>query len=265
MVMQVKKTLLKGVLEHRLILRSVKLNAWYGRVHALKDVDVTIPSKRITAIMGPSGCGKSTLLKAFNRLLEVEGARVEGKVYFHDVDIYSDSVDPYMIRRKIGMVFQKPIPLPMSIYDNVAYGLRVNGVKDKKVLDKVVRENLEKVGLWEEVKDRLRDSAFNLSGGQQQRLCIARALAVEPEVILLDEPTSSLDPASTKRIEELLKRLSRDYTIVIVTHNVHQAMRLAEHVVFIFEGRIIEQGDAEEIFKNPRSILTKAYIKGDFS
>jgi len=252
-------------LEYKPILKSEKLNVWYGRVHALKDVDVIIPSKRITAIMGPSGCGKSTLLKAFNRLLEVEGARVEGKVYFHDVDIYSDSADPYTIRRKIGMVFQKPIPLPMSIYDNVAYGLRVNGVKDKRLLDEVVRENLEKVGLWDEVKDRLRDSAFNLSGGQQQRLCIARALAVEPEVILLDEPTSSLDPASTKRIEELLKRLSGDYTIVIVTHNVHQAMRLAEYVVFIFEGRIVEQGDAEEIFKNPRSILTKAYIKGDFS
>ncbi|MCD6260446.1 MAG: phosphate ABC transporter ATP-binding protein [Thaumarchaeota archaeon] len=263
--MQVKKTLLRRALEYKPILKSEKLNVWYGRVHALKDVDVIIPSKRITAIMGPSGCGKSTLLKAFNRLLEVEGARVEGKVYFHDVDIYSDSVDPYTIRRKIGMVFQKPIPLPMSIYDNVAYGLRVNGVKDKRLLDEVVRENLEKVGLWDEVKDRLRDSAFNLSGGQQQRLCIARALAVEPEVILLDEPTSSLDPASTKRIEELLKRLSGDYTIVIVTHNVHQAMRLAERVVFIFEGRIVEQGDAEEIFKNPRSILTKAYIKGDFS
>jgi len=263
--MQVKKTLLRRALEYKPMLKSEKLNVWYGRVHALKDVDVIIPSKRITAIMGPSGCGKSTLLKAFNRLLEVEGARVEGKVYFHDVDIYSDSVDPYTIRRKIGMVFQKPIPLPMSIYDNVAYGLRVNGVKDKRLLDEVVRENLEKVGLWDEVKDRLRDSAFNLSGGQQQRLCIARALAVEPEVILLDEPTSSLDPASTKRIEELLKRLSGDYTIVIVTHNVHQAMRLAEHVVFIFEGRIVEQGDAEEIFKNPRSILTKAYIKGDFS
>ena len=263
--MQVKKTLLRRALEYKPILKSEKLNVWYGRVHALKDVDVIIPSKRITAIMGPSGCGKSTLLKAFNRLLEVEGARVEGKVYFHDVDIYSDSADPYTIRRKIGMVFQKPIPLPMSIYDNVAYGLRVNGVKDKRLLDEVVRENLEKVGLWDEVKDRLRDSAFNLSGGQQQRLCIARALAVEPEVILLDEPTSSLDPASTKRIEELLKRLSGDYTIVIVTHNVHQAMRLAERVVFIFEGRIVEQGDAEEIFKNPRSILTKAYIKGDFS
>ena len=263
--MQVKKTLLRRALEYRPILKSEKLNVWYGRVHALKDVDVIIPSKRITAIMGPSGCGKSTLLKAFNRLLEVEGARVEGKVYFHGVDIYSDSVDPYVVRRKIGMVFQKPIPLPMSIYDNVAYGLRVNGVKDRRILDETVRENLEKVGLWDEVKDRLRDSAFNLSGGQQQRLCIARALAVEPEVILLDEPTSSLDPASTKRIEELLKRLSRDYTIVIVTHNVHQAMRLAEHVVFIFEGRIVEQGDAEEIFKNPRSILTKAYIKGDFS
>ena len=263
--MQVKKTLLRRALEYKPMLKSEKLNVWYGRVHALKDVDVIIPSKRITAIMGPSGCGKSTLLKAFNRLLEVEGARVEGKVYFHDVDIYSDSADPYTIRRKIGMVFQKPIPLPMSIYDNVAYGLRVNGVKDKRLLDEVVRENLERVGLWDEVKDRLRDSAFNLSGGQQQRLCIARALAVEPEVILLDEPTSSLDPASTKRIEELLKRLSGDYTIVIVTHNVHQAMRLAEHVVFIFEGRIVEQGDAEEIFKNPRSILTKAYIKGDFS
>jgi len=263
--MRIEKTLLRKALEYRPILKSEKLNVWYGRVHALKDVDVIIPSKRITAIMGPSGCGKSTLLKAFNRLLEVEGARVEGKVYFHDVDIYSDSVDPYMIRRKIGMVFQKPIPLPMSIYDNVAYGLRVNGMKDKRLLDEVVRENLEKVGLWDEVRDRLRDSAFNLSGGQQQRLCIARALAVEPEVILLDEPTSSLDPASTKRIEELLKWLSRDYTIVIVTHNVHQAMRLAEHVVFIFEGRIIEQGDAGEIFRNPRSILTKAYIKGDFS
>jgi len=263
--MQVKKTLLRRALEYKPILESEKLNVWYGRVHALKDVDVIIPSKRITAIMGPSGCGKSTLLKAFNRLLEVEGARVEGKVYFRGLDIYSGSVDPYIVRRKIGMVFQKPIPLPMSIYDNVAYGLRVNGVKDKKILDKVVRENLEKVGLWDEVRDRLRDSAFNLSGGQQQRLCIARALAVEPEVILLDEPTSSLDPASTKRIEELLKWLSRDYTIVIVTHDVHQAMRLAEHVVFIFEGRVVEQGDAEEVFKNPRSVLTKAYIKGDFS
>ncbi len=263
--MQVKKTLLRRALEYRPILKSEKLNVWYRRVHALRDVDVIIPSKRITAIMGPSGCGKSTLLKAFNRLLEVEGARVEGRVYFHDVDIYSDSVDPSTIRRKIGMVFQKPIPLPMSIYDNVAYGLRIGGVKDRRVLDKVVRENLEKVGLWEEVKDRLRDSAFNLSGGQQQRLCIARALAVEPEVLLLDEPTSSLDPASTKRIEELLKRLSRDYTIVVVTHNVHQAMRLAEYVVFIFEGRVVEQGEAERVFEDPRSILTKAYIKGDFS
>lgn len=263
--MQVKGTLLREVLESKPILRSVKLNVWYGKVHALKDVDVSIPAKKITAIMGPSGCGKSTLLKAFNRLLEVEGAKVEGKVYFHEIDIYSDSVDPYMIRRKIGMVFQKPIPLPMSIYDNVAYGLRINGVKDDKILDRVVQETLEKVGLWNEVKDRLRDSAFNLSGGQQQRLCIARALAVEPEVILLDEPTSSLDPASTKKIEELLKHLSRDYTIVIVTHNVHQAMRLAEHVIFIFNGSVVEQGDAEEVFSNPRSILTRAYIKGDFS
>jgi len=263
--MRVRKALLGRALESESILRAEKLNVWYGRVHALKDVSVVIPSRRITAIMGPSGCGKSTLLKAFNRLLEVEGARVEGKVYFHGLDIYSNSVDPYMVRRKIGMVFQKPIPLPMSIYDNVAYGLRVNGVKDKRILDEVVRENLEKVGLWDEVRDRLRDSAFNLSGGQQQRLCIARALAVEPEVILLDEPTSSLDPASTKRVEGLLKRLSRDYTIVIVTHNVHQAMRIAEHVVFIFEGRIVEQGDAGEIFKNPRSILTRAYIRGEFS
>ena len=263
--MRVEKALLGRALEPESILRAEKLNVWYGRVHALKDVSVVIPSRRITAIMGPSGCGKSTLLKAFNRLLEVEGARVEGKVYFHGLDIYSNSVDPYMVRRKIGMVFQKPIPLPMSIYDNVAYGLRVNGVKDKRILDEVVRGNLEKVGLWDEVRDRLRDSAFNLSGGQQQRLCIARALAVEPEVILLDEPTSSLDPASTKRVEGLLKRLSRDYTIVIVTHNVHQAMRIAEHVVFIFEGRIVEQGDAGEIFKNPRSILTRAYIRGEFS
>ncbi len=263
--MQAKKTLLRRALEYEPILRSERLNVWYGRVHALKDVDVIIPSKRITAIMGPSGCGKSTLLKAFNRLLEVEGARIEGKVYFRGVDIYSGSADPNAIRRKIGMVFQKPIPLPMSIYDNVAYGLRIGGVKDRRVLDKAVRENLEKVGLWEEVRDRLRDSAFNLSGGQQQRLCIARALAVEPEVLLLDEPTSSLDPASTKRIEDLLIRPSRDYTIVVVTHNVHQAMRLAEHVVFIFEGRVVEQGEAERIFKNPKGILTRAYIRGDFS
>lgn len=263
--MLAKSFLLREVSADKPVLRTMRLNVWYGRVHALKDVDVIIPSKRITAIMGPSGCGKSSLLKAFNRMLEVEGARVEGKVYFHNLDLYSDSIDPTLIRRRIGMVFQKPIPLPMSIYDNVAYGVRISGIKDKRTLDKVVRENLEKVGLWDEVKHRLRDSAFNLSGGQQQRLCIARALAVEPEVLLLDEPTSSLDPASTQKIEELLKQLSKDYTIVIVTHNVHQALRLAEYVIFIFNGRVVEHGDAGEVFKNPRSSLTKAYIRGEFS
>jgi len=257
--------LVRGVVVKKPILRTEGLNVWYGRVHALKDVDVSIPPKRITAIMGPSGCGKSTLLKAFNRMLEVEGARIEGCVYFHDIEIYSDSIDPSLIRRKIGMVFQKPIPLPMSIYENVAYGLRISGVNDRRVLDEAVRVNLEKVGLWDEVKDRLTEPAFNLSGGQQQRLCIARALAVEPEVLLLDEPTSSLDPASARKIEELLKQLSRNYTIVIVTHNVHQAMRLADHVIFIFDGRVVEQGEATRVFGNPSCALTRGYIAGEFS
>lgn len=261
--MQSKKMLLESISEP--IIRTVNLNVFYGRVHALKDVFVLIPPKRITAIMGPSGCGKSTLLKAFNRLLEAEGATVSGAVYFNGTDIYSDNVDPAIIRKKIGMVFQKPVPLPMSIYDNVAYGPRIHGIKDKQALDRIVRECLEKVGLWDEVCNRLRDSAFMLSGGQQQRLCIARALAVEPEVLLLDEPTSSLDPASTRRIEELLRELSKDYTIVIVTHNVHQAKRIADHVIFIFNGKVVEQGEAKEVFESPRSTLTRGYIVGEFS
>ncbi len=245
---------------------SANLNFYYGGFQALYNINMKFAKKEATSLIGPSGCGKSTYLRCLNRMNDlIPGTRIDGKILMDGEDIYDPSLDVVLLRRRIGMVFQKPNPFPKTIFENIAYGMRVNGIKDKAFIEASVEKSLIRAALWEEVKDRLRDSAFNLSGGQQQRLCIARALAVEPEVILLDEPTSSLDPASTKRIEELLKRLSRDYTIVIVTHNVHQAMRLAEHVVFIFEGRIVEQGDAEEIFKNPRSILTKAYIKGDFS
>jgi len=238
------------------------LNVFYGSLHVLRDVNVFIPKYCITAIMGPSGCGKSTLLKSFNRMLDlVEGAKVEGKVYVEGIDIYDDEVDVYWLRRKVGMVFQKPNPLPMSIYDNVAYGPRIHGIKDKKMLDKIVEGCLRKVGLWDEVRSRLDEPATRLSGGQQQRLCIAKALAVDPDIILLDEPTASLDPKSTERIEKLLHELSRDYTIVVVTHNIGQAKRLADYVIFLYMGRVVEQGWADEILNSPRTQLLRAYIR----
>ena len=247
------------------VIRTERLSAFYGKLQALKDVSIRIPTRQITTIMGPSGCGKSTLLKTMNRLIELDGGKVLGKVYFNETDIYSDKIDVSWLRRKVGMVFQKPNPLPMSIYDNVAYGLRIQGIRDRSVLDEVVRRNLEIVGLWDEVKDRLKEPALKLSGGQQQRLCIARALAVKPEVLLLDEPTSSLDPASAKRIEKLLTKLKQNYTIVIVTHNVHQAMRLADHAIFLYMGKLIEEGSAKQIFTNPKSKITYAYLNGEFS
>lgn len=247
-------------------MRVIGLNVYYGDFHALKDVNLAIPERRVTAIMGPSGCGKSTLLRCLNRMIElVEGAKVYGRVYLDDVDIYSPRVDPTWVRKKVGMVFQKPNPLPMSIYDNVAYGPRIHGVRDGKTLDRIVERSLRLVGLWDEVKDRLREPAAKLSGGQQQRLCIARALAVEPEVLLLDEPTSSLDPRSTAKVEELIKSLSKHYTIVIVTHNVHQAMRVADYVALLYLGELVEYGPAEEVFNNPRHPITKSFVGGAIS
>lgn len=259
------ETVVRDLVVENPVIRTEELSVFYGKFQALKNVSIRIPTRQITAIMGPSGCGKSTLLKTMNRLVELDGGKVLGKVYFNGIDIYNDRVYVSWLRRKVGMVFQKPNPLPMSIYDNVAYGLRIQGLKERKVLDEVVRRNLEVVGLWDEVKDRLKEPALRLSGGQQQRLCIARALSVEPEVLLLDEPTSSLDPASAKRIEKLLIKLKQNYTIVIVTHNVHQAMRLADYTVFLYMGKMVEEGPAKQIFTNPKSKITHAYLNGEFS
>ena len=248
------------------IVKTENLNVYYGNFHALKNVNVEIPKNQVTAIMGPSGCGKTTLLKCFNRLIElINGVKVTGKVYINGMDIYDKNLDVNSLRRKVGMVFQKPNPLPMSIYDNVAYGLKIHGLKDKKKLDMVVEQALKTVGLWEEVKDRLKHPALRLSGGQQQRLCIARALAVEPEILLMDEPTSSLDPISAKRIENLILKLKKHYTIIIVTHNVHQAIRIAGYVIFLYMGKLIESGPVKEIFQKPKHLETQAYIKGEFS
>ena len=249
----------------RIKIQTNSLNVWYGDNHVLQDVKLAIPEGRITAIIGPSGCGKTTLLKSLNRMVElIEGARVEGRVLLDGRDIYDSDMDPAELRRRVGMVFQKPNPLPMSIYDNVAYGLRVRGIDDRAILDEAVEEALERAGLWSEVKERLRDSAFNLSIGQQQRLCIARALAVGPDVLLLDEPCSSLDPISTSRIESLLTRLKNDLTLVIVTHNLQQARRIADYTAFLYMGRLVEMAPTEEIFENPREELTRNYIKGRF-
>ena len=249
----------------RIKIQTNSLNVWYGDNHVLQDVKLAIPERHITAIIGPSGCGKTTLLKSLNRMVElIEGARVEGRVLLDGRDIYDSDMDPAELRRRVGMVFQKPNPLPMSIYDNVAYGLRVRGIDDRVVLDEAVEEALERAGLWSEVKERLRDSAFNLSIGQQQRLCIARALAVGPDVLLLDEPCSSLDPISTRRIESLLTRLKNDLTLVIVTHNLQQARRIADYTAFLYMGRLVEMAPTEEIFEKPREELTRNYIEGRF-
>ncbi len=249
----------------RIKIQTNSLNVWYGDSHVLQDVKLAIPEGRITAIIGPSGCGKTTLLKSLNRMVElIEGARVKGRVLLDGRDIYDSDMDPAELRRRVGMVFQKPNPLPMSIYDNVAYGLRVRGIDDRAILDEAVEEALERAGLWSEVRERLRDSAFNLSIGQQQRLCIARALAVGPDVLLLDEPCSSLDPISTSRIESLLTRLKNDLTLVIVTHNLQQARRIADYTAFLYMGRLVEMAPTEEIFENPREELTRNYIEGRF-
>lgn len=241
------------------------LNLWYGEKHALKDTNLEIEENKITAFIGPSGCGKSTFLKTLNRMQDyVKGVRIEGLVTLDGEDIFGKGVDPTLLRKKVGMVFQQPNPFPMSVYDNVAYGPRIHGIKNKKKLDEIVEKSLKSAALYDEIKDRLHSSALGLSGGQQQRLCIARTLAVEPEVILLDEPTSALDPISTSKIEDLLMELKKQYTIVIVTHNMQQASRIADKTAFFLHGEIIEYGDTEKIFSFPEDQRTEDYITGRF-
>ena len=242
------------------------LSAWFGPQRVLDDIDLEIPARRVTAIIGPSGCGKTTFLRCLNRLHEVTpGARVEGRVLLHGEEIYGREVDPVLIRRRIGMVFQKPNPFStMSIYDNVVAGLRLNGVRRRSLLDEVVESSLRRAALWDEVKGKLRRSGVSLSGGQQQRLCIARALAIEPEVLLMDEPASALDPLATAKIEDLIHELKRDYTVVIVTHNMQQAARVSDYTAFLYLGRLIEFGPTDQIFENPKRKQTEDYIAGKF-
>ncbi|MDD3026543.1 MAG: phosphate ABC transporter ATP-binding protein PstB [Erysipelotrichaceae bacterium] len=250
-------------MENKIVAKN--LNLWYGEKQALKNIDLDIKEKSITAFIGPSGCGKSTFLKTLNRMNDyVDNIRIEGDVILDGENIYADGVDTTILRKKVGMVFQQPNPFPMTIYDNVAYGPRIHGIKDRKTLDKIVEESLKDAALYDEVKDRLHTNALGLSGGQQQRLCIARCLAVEPEVILLDEPTSALDPISTLKIEELLMELKAKYTIAIVTHNMQQASRIADYTAFFLIGEMIEYGKTDDLFSRPQDERTENYITGRF-
>lgn len=241
------------------------LNLFYDKNHALKDVSMDIKEKQVTAFIGPSGCGKSTLLRCFNRMNDlIPSSRITGKIIFEGKDIYNDVIDVVDLRTKVGMVFQNPNPFPMSIYDNVAYGLRVQGIKDKKVLDEAVISSLKAAALYDEVADRLNTSALQLSGGQQQRLCIARAIALKPKVILMDEPTSALDPIATAKIEELIVELKKDYTIIIVTHSMQQAARISDMTAYFLLGELIEYNNTKELFHTPSDKRTEDYITGRF-
>ena len=240
------------------------MDLYYGDFHALKDINMNIPEKEITAFIGPSGCGKSTLLKSINRMNDlVEGCRITGRLKLDDEDIYGN-MDVNLLRKRVGMVFQKPNPFPMSVYDNIAYGPRTHGIRSKGKLDQIVEESLRQAAIWDEVKDRLKKSAMGLSGGQQQRLCIARALAVHPEVLLMDEPTSALDPISTSKIEDLALELKKDYTIVMVTHNMQQAVRVSDNTAFFLLGEVVEYGNTEGLFSMPKDKRTEDYITGRF-
>lgn len=241
------------------------LNLYYGAVQALKQVNITIPEKSITAFIGPSGCGKSTFLKTLNRLNDlIANVKITGQVLINGVNIYNSNTDLSNLRKKVGMVFQQANPFPMSIFDNVAYGPRVHGIKDKRQLNEIVEKSLQGAALWTEVKDRLHTSASGLSGGQQQRLCIARALAVDPEIILMDEPTSALDPISTAKIEELMQTLKQKYTVAVVTHNMQQAVRVSDYTAFFLNGEIVEYGKTKHIFTYPQDKRTEDYITGRF-
>ena len=253
-------------LQHRYKVSIKNLDAWFGVKQALKNIGLDIKENTATAIIGPSGCGKTTLIRCLNRMHEMmPGATARGSVILDDVDIYDKKVDPVVIKRRIGMVFQKPNPFPtMSIYDNVAAGLKLNGIRDKGLINDVVQESLEGAALWDEVKNELGKPGIGLSGGQQQRLCIARALAMHPEVLLMDEPTSALDPIASSKIEELIHNLKKDLTIIIVTHNMQQAARVSDHTAFMYLGELIEYGPTKQIFENPQKELTERYISGKF-
>ena len=246
-------------------IEAKNLDFYYGNKKALKSISMIAPKNKVTALIGPSGCGKSTFIRTLNRMNDViPGTRVEGQIIIDGVDIYSQRIDIVELRRRIGMVFQKPNPFPRSVFDNIAYGLRTNGMKEKKKIQEIVEKSLREAALWEEVKDRLRDNAFSLSGGQQQRLCIARSLAVEPEVILYDEPCSAIDPIATAKIEDLIQKQREKYTVVIVTHNMQQAARVSDFTAFLMLGELIEYGETPQIFTNPKNKLTEDYITGRF-
>lgn len=252
-------------MSNKIKVKVENLNLYYGENHALKDVNMDIQENAVTAFIGPSGCGKSTFLKTLNRMNDlIDGVRIDGKVLLDGEDIYDPSVDTTILRKKVGMVFQQPNPFPMSIYDNIAYGPRVHGIRDKKRLDQIVEESLRGAAIFDEVKDRLKKSAMGLSGGQQQRICIARALAVQPEVLLMDEPTSALDPISTAKIEELMEDLKKKYTVIVVTHNMQQATRVSDQTAFFLVGEMVEFGDTKQIFSYPQDKRTEDYITGRF-
>lgn len=252
-------------MSNKIKVKVENLNLYYGENHALKDVNMDIQENAVTAFIGPSGCGKSTFLKTLNRMNDlVDSVRIDGKVLLDGEDIYDPSVDTTILRKKVGMVFQQPNPFPMSIYDNIAYGPRVHGIRDKKRLDQIVEESLRGAAIFDEVKDRLKKSAMGLSGGQQQRICIARALAVQPEVLLMDEPTSALDPISTAKIEELMEDLKKKYTVIVVTHNMQQATRVSDQTAFFLVGEMVEFGDTKQIFSYPQDKRTEDYITGRF-
>ena len=247
------------------IIKVTDLNLWYGAAQALHHVNLNIPEKTITALIGPSGCGKSTFLKTLNRMNDlIPNVRITGKILYKERDIFARDVDVNTLRKEIGMVFQKPNPFPMSVYDNIAYGPRTHGIKSRARLDNIVEQSLRDAAIWDEVKDRLKKNALGLSGGQQQRLCIARALAVEPQVLLMDEPTSALDPISTSKIEELCMQLKEKYTIITVTHNMQQAVRISDKTAFFLLGELVEFGDTEKIFSQPEDKRTEDYITGRF-
>jgi len=247
-------------------MQSIGLNAWFGKKQVLKEIDLSVKANSVTAVIGPSGCGKSTYIRTLNRMHElVPNAKMTGKVQLDGQDIYASDVDPVMVRRRVGMVFQKPNPFPtMSIYDNVAAGLRLTGARKGQNLDEIVKRSLEQATLWDEVKDDLKKPGTSISGGQQQRLCIARAIALQPEVILMDEPCSALDPIATAKIEKLVIELKRNYTVVIVTHNMQQASRVSDYTAFFYLGAMIEFGETKDIFESPKNQLTEKYITGEF-
>jgi phosphate transport system ATP-binding protein len=248
-----------------IIMQAQGINLYYGNIHALKEINLSIREKKIMALIGPSGCGKTTFLRTLNRMNDlIPGVRISGEVSFGGLNVYGEDCDVVELRKRVGMVFQKPNPFPMSLFDNVAYGPRVHGIKAKQKLEEIVEKSLRSAALWEEVKDRLKKSALGLSGGQQQRLCIARVLAVEPEVLLMDEPTSALDPISTLKIEDLLDELKNKYTIIIVTHNMQQAGRISDETAFFLQGEIIEHGATEKLFNKPADRRTEDYLTGRF-